>query len=84
MQQGVAKKFKKKKKEPECLPWEELWLLRCQLGLNFDTATLGSVPLGKLLNIPEHQFSLQSKGENITYQAGYVDLPQVWEIEGIP
>ena len=53
------KSLKKKKKEPECLPWEELWLLRCQLGLNFDTATLGSVPLGKLLNIPEHQFSLQ-------------------------
>ena len=53
------KKLKKKKKEPECLPWEELWLLGCQLGLSFDTATFGSVPSGKLLNVPEHQFSLQ-------------------------
>ena len=60
MPQGVAKKVKKKKKkEPECLPWEELWLLGCQLGLSFDTATFGSVPSGKLLNVPEHQFSLQ-------------------------
>ena len=52
---GCGQKSLKKKKEPECLPWEELWLL----GLNVDTTTFGSVPLGKLLNVPEHQFSLQ-------------------------
>ena len=59
MQQGVAKKVKKKKKGTRVPSLGRIVAFEVQLGLNFDTATLGSVPLGKLLNVPEHQFSLQ-------------------------
>lgn len=40
-------------------PLERMWLRERQLGLNLDTATFDSMTLGKLLSVPERQFSPQ-------------------------